>query len=146
MKNYSKLNKKTIIVLTILNCLAVPGFSQDKAPKHNDIKAAKNVLFIVVDDLTKTLGCYGNEVVKTPNIDKLAQMGIQFNGAYCNYSVCNPSRSSLLTGLRPETTTVLNNTIPIQSILGDRITLPALFKQNGYYTMDLGKIFHRPEE
>jgi len=111
-----------------------------------DQKSVKNVLFIVVDDLTKTLACYGDPVVKSPNIDALAQMGILFNGAYCNYSVCNPSRSSLLMGLRPETTTILNNTTPIQSVLGDRVTLPALFRKNGFYTMSLGKIFHRPEE
>ncbi len=103
------------------------------------------VLFIIVDDLNKELGVYGSSKVQTPNIDRLANLGMRFDRAYCNYSVCNPSRSSLLTGLRPETTTVLSNTIPIQSILGDRITLPALLKQNGYHTVNLGKIFHRPE-
>ena len=131
-----------VTFLALISCQK----EQKKDERKSNKKADTNVLFIVVDDLTKTLGCYGNTVVKTPNIDRLAKMGIQFNGAYCNYSVCNPSRSSLLTGLRPETTTVLDNKKPIQSILGDRITLPALFKQNGYYTMDLGKIFHRPEE
>lgn len=102
----------------------------------------KNVLFIVVDDLNTTLGCYGHPVVKTPNIDRLASMGVKFNRAYCNYAVCNPSRSSFLTGLKPETTTILDNSKSLLSILGDRITLPYLFKQNGYYTMNLGKIFH----
>lgn len=102
----------------------------------------KNVLFIVVDDLNKTLGCYGHPVVKTPNIDKLAGMGIRFNHAYCNYAVSNPSRSSLLTGLKPETTTILNNVKSLQSVLGDRVTLPYLFRQNGYHTISIGKIFH----
>jgi len=102
----------------------------------------KNVLFIVVDDLTTTLGCYGHKVVKTPNIDRLARMGVKFNHAYCNYAVSNPSRSSFLTGLKPETTTILDNVKSLQSVLGDRITLPYLFRLNGYYTMSLGKIFH----
>jgi arylsulfatase A-like enzyme len=106
----------------------------------------KNVLFIVVDDLTTTLGCYGHPVVKTPNIDRLASIGIKFNHAYCNYAVSNPSRSSFLTGLRPETTTILDNVKSLQSVLGDRITLPYLFRQNGYYTMSLGKIFHGSKE
>jgi len=106
----------------------------------------KNVLFIVVDDLTTTLGCYGHPVVKTPNIDKLAGIGIKFNHAYCNFSVSNPSRSSFLTGLKPETTTILDNVKTLQSILGDRITLPYLFRQNGYYTMSLGKVFNGSNE
>lgn len=106
----------------------------------------KNVLFIVVDDLTTTLGCYGHPVVKTPNIDRLASAGVKFNHAYCNYAVSNPSRSSFLTGLKPETTTILDNVKSLQSILGDRITLPYLFRQNGYHTMSLGKVFHGSKE
>jgi len=95
-----------------------------------------------VDDLTKTLGCYDHPVVKTPHIDRLAQMGVQFEHAYCNFAVCNPSRSSFLTGMTPETTTIQDNRVGLQSVIGDWVTLPALFKQNGFYTMSLGKIFH----
>lgn len=109
-------------------------------------KSDKNVLFIVVDDLNNTLGCYGHPTIKTPNIDRLAQMGVKYNHAYCNYAVCNPSRSSFLTGLKPETTTILDNKKTLQSVLGDRITLPFLFKQNGFYTMSLGKVFHGDKE
>lgn len=112
--------------------------------KTGSVKEPATVLFIIVDDLNKEIGTYGSNRVQTPNVDRLAGMGIQFDHAYCNYSVCNPSRTSLLTGLRPETTSVLDNTITIQSVLGDRITLPALFKQNGYHTVNLGKIFHQP--
>jgi len=106
-----------------------------------------NVLFIIVDDLNTTLGCYGHPVVQTPHIDRLAASGIRFDHAYCNFSVCNPSRSSLLTGMTPATTTIQDNVVPLQSVIGDWVTLPALFKQNGYYTMSLGKVFHgnRPE-
>ncbi len=136
--------KKIIIPVTMI--ALVVGC---KNPKNNpglEKKADKNLLFIVVDDLNTTLGCYGHPLVKTPNIDKLAQMGVQFNHAYCNYAVCNPSRSSFLTGLKPETTTILDNRTTLQSILGDKVTLPYLFKKNGFYTMSLGKVFHGANE
>lgn len=105
-------------------------------------KTDKNVLFIVVDDLNTTLGCYGHPVVKTPNIDRLAAMGVQFNNGYCNFPVSGPSRSSFLTGLYPETIGILDNRKRLVSVLGDKTTLPALFRQNGFYTMGLGKVFH----
>ena len=132
-------NKYLILGLLIAN--SSPLRSQS-AIENRD----RNVLFIVVDDLNTTLGCYGHPVVKTPNIDRLANIGVKFNHAYCNYAVCNPSRSSFLTGLKPETTTILDNSKSLLSILGDRITLPYLFKQNGYYTMSLGKVFHGKNE
>lgn len=132
-------NKYLILGLLIAN--SSPLRSQS-AIENRD----RNVLFIVVDDLNTTLGCYGHPVVKTPNIDRLAGMGVKFNHAYCNYAVCNPSRSSFLTGLKPETTTILDNVKTLQSVLGDRITLPALFRQNGFYTMSLGKVFHGKNE
>ena len=136
------MNKRFFAVSLIpLFCICSSSKNQNK----EELKSDKNLLFIVVDDLTTTLGCYGHPVVKTPNIDKLAKMGIRFNHAYCNFSVCNPSRSSFLTGLKPETTTILDNRKPLQSVLGNRVTLPALFKQNGFYTMSLGKIFHSPK-
>jgi uncharacterized sulfatase len=109
-------------------------------------KSDKNVLFIVVDDLTTTLGCYGHPTVQTPNIDRLAQLGVRYNHAYCNYAVCGPSRSSFLTGLKPETTTILDNRKTLQSVLGERVTLPYLFKKNGFHTMSLGKVFHGDKE
>jgi len=105
----------------------------------------KNVLFIIVDDLNTTLGTYGHPRVLTPNIDNLARRGIQYNNAYCNFPVCNPSRSSFLTGVRPETLGILDNVTPLQSKLGDMTTMPHLFKQNGYYTVSLGKVFHGPK-
>ncbi len=110
------------------------------------VKTDKNVLIIIVDDLNNTLACYGNKIVKTPNIDRLSKMGVQFNNAYCNYPVSGPSRSSFLTGLYPETTTILDNSTHLKDVLGDRITLPYLFKLNGYYTMGLGKVFHGTNE
>ncbi len=106
---------------------------------------SKNVLFIIIDDLNDTLGCYGHPVVLTPNIDDLAGRGLRFENALCNYPVCNPSRSSFLSGLRPDTTTILGNSGPenqYANVLGHRVSLPRLFRNNGYYTKSLGKIFH----
>lgn len=120
------------------------------APKEKEaaaeIKTDKNIVFIVIDDLNTTLGCYGHPVVKTPNIDKLAEGGVKFNHAYCNYAVCGPSRGSFLTGLRPESIGILDNRTPLIPLLEGKTTMPHLFRQNGYHTMSIGKIFHRPDD
>ncbi len=107
-------------------------------------KAAEryNVLFIMVDDLRPLLGCYGHPEIHTPNIDKLAQRGTLFNRAYCQYPVCNPSRASILTGLRPNTTKVFSNKAEFRENLPNAVTLPQLFKAHGYHTQSVGKIAH----
>lgn len=101
-----------------------------------------NVLLIVADDLRDTVGCYGNAFVKTPNIDRLAARGVRFDHAYVQYPVCNPSRTSFLTGLRCEHTGVVDNRTFFRDRLPDVVTLPQLLRRNGWYTASYGKIFH----
>lgn len=102
-----------------------------------------NVLFIVVDDLRPLLGCYGHPEIHTPNIDRIAERGTLFNHTYCQYPLCSPSRTSMITGLRPETTHVLNNATDFRQRLPDVVTLPQYFKERGYHTQSVGKIAHR---
>ncbi len=101
-----------------------------------------NVLMIAVDDLNNRIACYGDPVVKTPNIDRLARRGVRFDRSYCNYPLCNPTRTSLLSGRRPETTKVYDNGTPPRTYLGDIQFMPEYFKSHGYFTARVGKIAH----
>jgi iduronate 2-sulfatase len=101
-----------------------------------------NVLFIMSDDLRPELGCYGHKLIKTPNIDKLAAAAVRFERAYCQFPLCNPSRTSLLTGRHPTTTGVLDNVTWFGALHPDWVSLPRLFQMMGYATLRTGKIFH----
>jgi iduronate 2-sulfatase len=100
-----------------------------------------NVLLIFVDDLRTSLGCYGDPLVKSPNIDRLAATSRVFKRAYCHQAVCGPSRASILTGRLPDHTGVWHNRHTFRTTLPDLVTLPQLFKNNGYHAQGLGKIF-----
>ena len=102
----------------------------------------KNVLFIAVDDLRPELGCYGHPMIKSPNIDALASRGVVFERTYCQQAVCGPTRASLLTGRRPDTTKVYDLKTHIRTALPDVVTLQQHFKNNGYFSEGMGKLFH----
>jgi len=102
----------------------------------------KNVLFIAVDDLRPELGCYGHPMVKSPNIDALASQGLLFERTYCQQAICGPTRASLLTGKRPDTTGIYDLKTHIRTTMPDVVTLQQHFKNNGYTSIGVGKLFH----
>ncbi|MBL9190098.1 MAG: sulfatase [Opitutaceae bacterium] len=126
--------KNTLLTLVFLMGSAVASLVA--AP------ARPNVLFISVDDMNNDLGCYGSPIVKSPNIDKLAARGVKFERAYCQFPLCSPSRSSIMTGLRPDTTKVFNLQYHFRTGLPDVVTIPQLFMRAGYYAARVGKIYH----
>jgi iduronate 2-sulfatase len=101
-----------------------------------------NVLFLMSDDLRPDLGCYGHPQVQSPHIDGLAKVGVRFDGAYVQYPLCNPSRSSMLNGRHPLSTGVLDNRAWFGGLHPEFVSLPKHFKQNGYLSLSCGKIFH----
>jgi uncharacterized sulfatase len=128
------MNRRALVLLSLL-CLCLALVSRGEAAKPN-------VLLIMSDDLTFTLGCYGFPQAKTPNLDALASRGVRFDRAYCQFPHCNPSRSSMLSGMRPNTTRVTNNEDNLYNNHPGVLTLPHHFRLNGYATARCGKIFH----
>lgn len=126
---------KKSIVAALLGILSItPIIAQEKSKP--------NVLFIAVDDLKPVLGCYGDKIVKTPNIDRLAKMGTVFLNNYCQQAVCGPTRASLLTGMRPDVTKIRDLHTKMRDMNPDIVTLPEYFISQGYTTSGIGKIFH----
>ena len=124
--------KKTLLTLSIL--LTFTSIQAAERP---------NVLFIAIDDMRPELGCYGNKIVKSPNIDRIAARGVVFNKAYCQQAVCSPSRTAIMTGLRPDRTKVWDLVTHFRDAQPDCITLPQHFKANGYHCAAINKIYHK---
>jgi len=122
---------------TFAGSAAVAG-DQESRPREQ----RPNVLFIAVDDMRVELGCYGQTHIHSPHIDRLAARGTLFTRAYCQQAVCNPSRASLLTGLRLDTLQIWDLPTHFRERRPDIVTLPQLFKRNGYHAQNIGKIFH----
>uniref|UniRef100_UPI00398EC26D iduronate 2-sulfatase isoform X2 n=1 Tax=Pristiophorus japonicus TaxID=55135 RepID=UPI00398EC26D len=101
-----------------------------------------NVLFIIADDLRTSLGCYGDPIVKSPNIDQLASKSVIFKNAFAQQALCGPSRTSFLTSRRPDTTRLYDHDSYWRTHAGNYTTLPQYLKMNGYLTMSVGKVFH----
>ncbi len=114
------------------------GARKDRRPRFN-------VLFIAIDDLRPYLGCYGQPQIQTPNIDRIAEKGLTFTRAYCQQADSSPSRTSLMTGLRPDTTQVYDLTTHFRRRLPRATTLPQQFRKHGYTSTAFGKIFHKPQ-
>lgn len=105
-----------------------------------------NVLFVVVDDLRPQLNCYGVDWILSPNIDTMAARGTVFERAYCQQAVCAPSRASVLSGCRPATTGIYDLQTPLRSVMPDVVTIPQHFKQHGYETVSIGKVYHHGQD
>ena len=123
------------IVAMLLSSQAMLG-AADSFPSQKP-----NILFIVMDDLRPELGCYGKDYIQSPNIDGLAQTGMVFNRASCQLAVCSPSRASVMTGTRPDTTKVWDLKTHFRVALPEVVTLGQHFKQHGYFVQGMGKIF-----
>ena len=120
-----------LVALVLLNDLAMQA-QPTKKP---------NVLFIAMDDLKPILGCYGDLIIKTPHIDRLAKMGTVFMNNYCQQAVCGPTRASLMTGLRPDVTKVWDLNTTMRSVNPDILSLPQYFISQGYSTQGIGKVY-----
>ena len=126
------------LVVSLFFAIAAPSLAGDRP----------NVLFVIADDLQACLGSYGNPVCETPHMDRVAREGVRFSKAYCQYPVCGPSRASMMSGLYPETTTILGNAIQLGSYrsvnpkLADHPSMAGFFRERDYFTARVSKIFH----
>ena len=120
------------VLLLLIPCVKIIA-QQDKKP---------NILFIVIDDLKPELGCYGDKMIKTPNIDRLAKMGTVFLSNYVQQAVCGPTRASVMTGKRPDYTKIWDLKTQMRDMNPDIVTLPQYLITQGYQTVGIGKIFH----
>ena len=127
------MNRYPLIVFFLLFCAFATRCSGAERP---------NILLILVDDLKPALGCYGDPIAKTPNIDALAACGMRFDLAYCNQAVCAPSRFTLMLGSHSTSTGLYGLGSQLREVIPDAVTMPQYFEKHGYRTESLGKVFH----
>ena len=139
MNRFVKISLPFLAAAVVIGSLFA-GTANTSAPAA--AKPKYNVLFIISDDLRPELGCYGNPMIKTPNVDALAARGTRFDRAFAQFPLCNPSRSSMLNGRYPTQTGVMDNNTYFRAKHPDFVTLPQYFKNNGYAALRTGKIFH----
>jgi len=138
------MRKLSILDMSILAASTGLFTGCQPSPGHTEKEVGNkyNVLLVSFDDLRPELGCYGNEVIKTPNLDNFANEGVAFTKAFCQVSICAPSRASLMTGLRPDSTRVWHLADKFRETIPEVTTLPQYFHNNGYHTVGIGKQFH----
>ena len=124
-----------LLIAVVLAAAALPALAAE-------MPRPRNVLFIVADDLNTSLGCYGDPLTKTPNLDRLAARGVRFDRAYCSFPLCGPSRNSMLTGLHPNATGILANGQVFRQTIPGHPSLPELFRRHGGCPVRVGKLFH----
>lgn len=130
MEGGASLNRRELLAMPFL------------ALQKKTAEPKQNVVFIGSDDCRAALGCFGHPIVKTPHLDAIAARGLRFERAYCNFPLCGPSRTSLLSGLRPDSTRILKNQIAIRDTRPDAVTLPQLLRGQGWTSTRLGKMYH----
>jgi iduronate 2-sulfatase len=130
--------KRHRLLLLLGALVALPGL----LPRDLSAATRPNVLFLIADDLNNSLGCYGNPLVKTPNLDKLAARGVRFERSYCQFPLCGPSRNSMLTGLYPNSSGILTNSQIFRQTIPTHHSLPQAFRLDGYLAVRIGKLYH----
>ncbi len=129
---------RTFIILFAVSLSLTPSLQ----PLAHGEPQKPNVLFIICDDLNCDMGLYGHPQVKTPHVDRLAERGVRFDNAHCQYPLCGPSRASFMTGLYPDQTLIRTNSIYIRETVPNVMTIPQLFRENGYFATRIGKLYH----